>query len=101
MEKIKKIGLLNALGVLIYISLVAILIDNGEKIFGQVNDYVGPIAFLLLFTISAAAVGGLVLGQPIILYFEEKKKEAIQLFFAIMGWLVLFMAIALITATLL
>lgn len=100
MEKLKKSGLLNALGVLIYVSIVAVLMNNGDKIFGKMNDYVGPIAFLLLFTISAAAVGGLVLGQPILLYFDDKKKEAIKLFVSIVGWLIAFMTIAFIIAAL-
>ena len=101
MQKLKKSGFPNALGVLIYVSIVVTVMNNGDRIFGEMDNYVGPIAFLLLFVISAATVGGLVIGQPIMLYLENKKKEAIELFLLVMAWLVLFTALALVVSILL
>jgi len=76
----KKTGFMNALYTLIYIVLVAMIMQNGEKIFGKMSNYVGPVAFLLLFTLSALIVGTLILGKPLMLYLNNKKKEAVFLF---------------------
>lgn len=84
-------------GTLVYIILVATILSNGERIFGQVdNTFFGPVAFLLLFTLSAAVVGGLILGKPIMLYLDNKKKEAVWMFLSSAGWLLLYTIIAII-----
>lgn len=83
-------GLGLALAVVAYVAAVTILMNNAEAIFGTMQTYYGPIAFLLLFVLSAAIVGGLVLGQPILWYLEGKKKEAIQLFGFIVIWIFIF-----------
>jgi hypothetical protein len=73
-------AILNSLGVLIYVSLVSLILNNGEKVFGQMNKIIGPSVFLMLFVLSASVTGGLVLGKPILLYLEGFKKEGIKLF---------------------
>jgi len=84
------------LGVLVYIIGVALLMQNAERIFGTMNNVLGPITFLLLFTLSALVVGGLLLTKPIMLYLDGKKKEAMMMLFTCIGWLATFTAIALI-----
>lgn len=101
MGSINKTGFLNALGALIYIAIVATIMQNGDKLFGQMNNFIGPIAFLLLFTLSAVVVGGLILGKPLMLYLDGKKKEAVSLFLTTCGWIGGFTIIALVTAILL
>lgn len=94
----KKTSLLNALGTLVYIAIVASIMQNGDRIFGEMENYIGPIAFLLLFTLSAIVVGSLVLGKPILLYLDGKKKEAVQLFFQTAAWIASFTFMVLLIA---
>jgi len=87
--KIALHSLLHALGVLLYIVLVASIMTNAERIFGKMDkDLLGPIAFLLLFTISATITGLLVLGRPNYLFLNDRKKEAVTFLSATLGWLV-------------
>lgn len=86
-SKLIFISLLNALGTAVYIVAVSFIIRNGEKIFGKMENFLGPVAFLLLFVLSAAVTGALILGRPVILYFEDKKNEAIKLFLYTIVWL--------------
>jgi len=74
-----KTAILNSLGTAVYIALVAILMTNGNQIFGQANGVLGGVGILLLFTLSALIVGSLVLGKPLMLYLDGSKKEAIKL----------------------
>lgn len=69
----------NSLGVFSYTLLVTLVIQNGENFFGKMDNPLGVAAFLMLFVLSAAIVGSLVFGKPIILYLNGQKKEAIRL----------------------
>jgi len=93
-SKLVLTSLLHAAGVTIYICLVAVIMQNSQKIFGKMDNYSGPVAFLLLFVLSAAITGGLTLGRSILWYLDGRKKEALQLFFYILGWLFLFLLLA-------
>jgi len=88
-SKLAIIGLVNALGVAVYVFIVSFIIRNGEKIFGEMKDVFGPVAFLLIFVFSAAITGGLVFGRPVMLYLESRKAEAVKLFFYTLGWLLI------------
>lgn len=71
---------LNSLGVLVYVYLVSLVMTNGDKIFGAADHKpFAPIAFLLLFVLSALITGGLVLGKPILLFLDGLKKEGVKL----------------------
>lgn len=74
-------GLLDALGVFLYTLLVGYLMINGNQIFGKFPEpsLVGPAVFLCIFVLSALVTGGLMVGGPVYLYFEKKKKAAIKL----------------------
>lgn len=97
----KKSAFVNALGTLAYIMVVATIMQNGDRLFGEMDNFLGPIAFLLLFVLSAIVVGSLVLGKPLTLYLDGKKKEAVQLFLSTATWLAGFTAIALLVALIL
>lgn len=90
-KNLKLISLLNALGVCVYILLVSFIMYNGNTLFGKEDNFLMPIAFLLLFVFSAAVTSTLVLGRPIMFYLENKKNEAVKLFFYTLGWIFLFM----------
>jgi len=90
-----KSSLRNALATAVYVAIVALIMQNAEKIFGTMRNIIGPIAFLLLFVTSAAITGFLVLGQPIMLYSDNQKHEAVKLFIYTVAWLFVFTVMAL------
>jgi hypothetical protein len=95
MNLFKKIlfSFLNSAAVMIYITSVALIMQNAEKLFGKMKDTLGPVAFLLLFVISAAIVSTLVFGWPIYLFSNNEKREAIIRLGLNLGWLFVFTAI--------
>ncbi len=98
MNKLVQRSLLNALGTIAYVSVVATIMQNGERIFGNINQTLAPIAFLTLFVLSAGVTGGLVLGKPVLMYLDNQKKEAIKLFLYTLGWLAAAVVILLIVS---
>ncbi len=72
--------LINALAAGLYISLIASIMFYGMKHTGPDNSIIIPIAMISLFTFSAAAMGYIFLSQPLQLYLDGKKKEAVKLF---------------------
>lgn len=83
MEKSKLLfwAVVDSLGIFAYVSLVAFIMFNGEKLFGKIDNFTGPMMILLLFVVSAVITGALFLGRPAYFYFNGMKKEGIQLFF--------------------
>ena len=77
-SKLVRWAVIHSLGVFIYTSLVVILMMKGQKIFGNANNYGSGIAILMLFVLSVAVVGSLVLLKPLMLYLDGLKKEAIK-----------------------
>lgn len=103
MKNYFKFGFLSSLGIVAYISLVAFLMIHGSNWFfgpGNDNDLIGPIAMLLLFTISAAIVGLLVFGKPIYLFLNSQKKEGLTQAVWTIGCLIVEAAIIFIIAAL-
>ncbi|PIR12782.1 hypothetical protein COV49_04245 [Candidatus Falkowbacteria bacterium CG11_big_fil_rev_8_21_14_0_20_39_10] len=86
-SKLIQASFLQSVGVLAYVSLVAWIMTNGEKIFGQMKSIWGPVLFLLLFVFSALVTSLLVLGRPIWLYLQGEKKDAVGLLFYTAGWM--------------
>lgn len=78
---------IDAVAVTGYVAAISSIIRNGERIFGKMDNFLGPVAFLLLFVSSAAITGALVLGRPVMLFLDGQKKEAIKLFLFSVGWL--------------
>lgn len=73
--------IINAFAATLYIVFIASIMFFGSKLSGPVNSVIAPIAVISLFTLSAAVMGYLFLYQPFFLYFDGKKKEAVNLFF--------------------
>ncbi len=78
-QKIWLWSLVNAIGVFAYVMLAVLAITNGEKIFGEMKNFWGPVTFLLLFVFSALVCGLLIFGRPIYLWFDNAKKEAVKM----------------------
>ena len=69
--KLIKRGALSALGVFVYVFLISLIMNNGSRIFGEVdNELIAPVLFLLLFVFSALVTSSLVLAKPIMLFLE-------------------------------
>lgn len=94
MKKSDYIGksFLNAAGVFVYVAAIAWLGFHSQAIFGTKTGFLVPLFMLLLFVVSAAITGLLVLGRPIHLYLSGLKKEAFTMLFTTLGWLVVFLA---------
>jgi len=83
------IGFLHAAGIVAYCGMVGIVMLDGEKWFGNMNNYAGPMLVLTLFVTSGLVTGLIAFGYPIILFWDEKKaKEAMKLVAYTAGWLV-------------
>ena len=80
----------NTIGAIAYIFLVSQIMSNGQHLFGNLGtNFIGPFAVLLLFVLSAAVVGGLLFGQAIYLFLENKKKDSVKSAIYSIGWLLL------------
>lgn len=85
---------LNALGTTVYITFVASLFFSASHFLVLKDMILIPIAMLLLFVLSAAVTGSLVLGRPLLWYLDGKKKEAVSLFIMTLGFLSLITILA-------
>jgi hypothetical protein len=87
MKKSLLYSLGHAVLVVLYVSLVALVMNHGSTWFGQKDTAWTPVAVLMLFVLSASITGSLVIGRPIFMYFDGRKKEAVQFFGYTVGWL--------------
>lgn len=79
-------GLAQALIMTLYIGVVAWLMFNARIIFGQIENFLGPLAFLMLFSLSAAVLGLLMFGQATVRYLDGRKAEAVKLVLSTGAW---------------
>lgn len=70
----------NALAAFLYIVSVVLLMNWAGNNDVLETSLLMPIMMLSLFVLSALAMAYFLLYQPIMLYLEKKKKEAVQLF---------------------
>lgn len=80
-----------ALGEGVYIALVATFMRYAAEIVPKDPSVIGFTLFVMIFVFSAAVSGALVLGKPVLLYLEGKKREAVEFFAFTLGWLFVFM----------
>ncbi|HTM68228.1 MAG TPA: hypothetical protein VL426_02910 [Candidatus Binatia bacterium] len=80
-DEVAKRGMLHALGAFLYILAVVTLVSNLQRFFGDRPDpkFLAPLAMLSLLVLSAAVMGMLVFGKPVMLYIDGKKKEAVAM----------------------
>ncbi|HEV3245384.1 MAG TPA: hypothetical protein VG102_03425 [Candidatus Paceibacterota bacterium] len=72
---------LNALIAGLYIVLVVLLVTYGPFLARAKPDTIlAPIAILSLLVLSAAFMGYTFFSQPVLMYLEGQKREAIELF---------------------
>jgi len=70
----------NAIAALIYIVLIVLLINSVTRIEALEASLLMPILMISLFTLSAAVMGYIFCYQPLRLYLDGKKEEAVKLF---------------------
>lgn len=84
------IAFLQALGLVSYCSLIALLFWKGNQWFGRVPNYFGPLLMLTVFTTSALVSAVITLSYPFILWQKKHINEAVKLTIYTAGWLVFF-----------
>ncbi|MCC6448173.1 MAG: hypothetical protein IT215_05765 [Chitinophagaceae bacterium] len=78
----------------LYIIVIAFVMNSlSERLPGK--TMVAPMIMLSLFVLSAAIMGFLFFSEPLYLYMNNKKKEAISFFFKTIGCFAGFVAILL------
>lgn len=87
----------NTIGAAIYIFAVSQIMQNGERLFGAHDNMFTPFAVMLLFSLSAAVVGGLIFGQAVLLVLEGKKRVGITAAIYSVGWLGIYTILGLLT----
>jgi hypothetical protein len=88
-SKIVLWSFLHSLGVLIYILAIAFFINHASQWFGKEDKFLTPVAALMLFVLSAATTGSLVLAKPILLYLDGQKSDSIKFFLWTLGWMLI------------
>lgn len=77
--------IINSLVASLYIFTITGLMNWGTSMVSPKDSFIAPVAMISLFTLSAAVMGYLFLYQPIQLYFDNKKKDAVKLFLQTVG----------------
>ena len=90
------LGFVQAVGVTLYCSFVGVLFWKGNEIFDKPDRYVGPVMFLTLFIASALICALMVFYRPYQLFFDGKKKDALDAVVNSAAWLFIFFIIFLI-----
>ncbi len=90
---------LHALGAAAYVALVASGIFYSSHLIapGPDRSILIPMTMLLLLVLSAAMMGTLIFGRPVMLYLDGKKKEALSFLFYTLGFFSLLTALSLTT----
>ncbi len=71
---------LNALVAGLYITFISFVMYYGTRYAPHGPSFMAPLAVICLFTLSAAVMGYVFCYTPTVLYFDGKKKAAVQLF---------------------
>ena len=80
----------------VYVALVATFMTYSKNIFNGADSALKGFAILILFSLSALVVATLLVGKPIMLYIDGKKKEAVYNLVASGIWLLIFLIVALL-----
>lgn len=91
MKKIKNlccISFLQAVGLVSYVGLVAVIFWKGNEWFGKMNSYFGPLIVLTLFSVSALVLALITLGYPFKLWQRGKGDEALKIVVYTALWII-------------
>jgi len=76
-----------------YIVLIVLFIQNYVVKADQPGTILVPVVMLSFFVLSAAIMGYLFLGQPVLLSIDGKVNEAVRFFAGTVGFFALFLAV--------
>ncbi len=71
--------IVNALAAALYIGIVSSIMYFGQPLVDPVDNVLMPITMLSLLSLSAAMMAYLFFYQPVIMFLEGKKSEAVKL----------------------
>lgn len=63
-----------------YIVIVGTFMSHASVIFGEKDTALTPVMVLSLFVLSAALMGYLFIGEPLMLFLDGHKKQAVDFF---------------------
>ncbi len=69
-----------------YIVLIGTLMQNAQYVFGPHDNSLTPVIVLSLFVLSAAVMGFLFVGEPLMLFLDNHKKQAVAYFGQTVGY---------------
>jgi len=96
-SKIQKMALINSGITALYIVAIATFMNWVSKTMSHKPDnFLDPIALLMLFVFSAAFTSFFMFGRPALMYLDGKKKEAISLVIYTFGFFFAYTVVALI-----
>lgn len=92
MESVKRLtpqisGLLQALGIVLYVVVFVLVLQGVIPKDADLGPIIAPIFMLLAFSTSALICASIVLLRPALLFFSDRKKEAVQIVLWTAGWL--------------
>lgn len=70
----------NALSASAYIVIIVSVMTFLSRYSTNPDKFFAPVLFISMFTLSAAIMGYIFCGQPILLYLDGQKKQAVKLF---------------------
>lgn len=72
--------IINGMVAFLYVIFVVAIMSLASEVMPEQDSYMAPVVVLSLFTLSAAVMAYLFGLQPISLYLDSKKKEAVNFF---------------------
>ena len=84
---------LHALGAIAYIVTLVTIMFSAESFVPKEDNIAMPIAMLGLFVLSVAIMGYLFLSEPLKLFLEGQKSEAVNFFMKTVGIFACFVAV--------
>jgi len=75
----KRQGFLQALGITAYCFLIGLFFGNANKFFPKKDPFLTPVLILTSFSASALICAIIVFYKPYKLFFDGKKKEALEI----------------------
>lgn len=89
--------LINAISALAYIILVVLVMTFvTQPLSNKPDTFFAPVTFLTVLTLSVTVMAFLFFYQPVLLFIEGKKKEAVNLFAKTVGIFAVFTILVLI-----
>ena len=93
--------LYNAFGAALYIFLVVTVMTLvTQPLRDKPDTFFAPITVLFMLTLSVAVMAYLFFYQPLLLFINGKKKQAVDLFVKTVGYFAIFTALVLVALTL-